>query len=106
GLEVVIEKHQVRDAFGDVSAATDGDPDRGSLDRGRVVDAVAEHGHHFAGALEHLDDPVFVFRCHTAKMRTRASASANSESVMVRRFSPVSTSVPSFSQPKLLAIET
>ena len=51
GGEVVVGEHERRRLAGDVRAApAHGDADVGGLERGRVVHAVAGHGHHLARA--------------------------------------------------------
>ncbi len=62
GGEVVVGEHHVRGFLGDLGAAeAHGDADVGLLQRGRVVDAVAGHGHDVVAGLEAFDEAELLF---------------------------------------------
>jgi hypothetical protein len=57
GGEVVVQQHHVGGFLGNVGAGdAHGHADVGLLERRRVVDAVAGHGHDVAAVLQRLDD--------------------------------------------------
>ena len=56
GLEAVVEQHDLGGLHGHLAAAAHGDAHVGRLERRRVVDAVASHGHDVLVFLELLDD--------------------------------------------------
>ena len=56
-----------RGVFGNVRTAFHGEADVGGGERGRVVDAVADHRHGFAGGFEFLHFGGFVARAHVAE---------------------------------------
>ena len=63
GREIVVGQHHLRGLLGGLRALTaHGDADIGLLQRGRVVDAVAGHGHHRADRLQGSHDPQLVLR--------------------------------------------
>ena len=65
GGEVVVGEHHVAGFLGDLGAGdAHGHADVGPPQRGRVVHAVAGHGHDVAPALQRLDDPHLVLGRH------------------------------------------
>ena len=58
--QVGLEQDDVGRLLGDVHGRIDGDADIGGMQRGRVVDAVAEEADHMAAPLQRQDDAVLL----------------------------------------------
>ena len=70
GGEIIVCQHHVRGLLGHLGAAdTHGDADIRCFQGGRVIDAIAGHGHHQPPRLQGLGNRFFVFRSDPGKHR-------------------------------------
>ena len=59
--EIVVRQHHLRGLLGDLGAVlAHGGPDIGTLQRRRIIHAVAGHGYHLTIGLHRLDQPQFM----------------------------------------------
>lgn len=61
-VEIVLQQHEIGRLLGDVDRLIDRDADIGSVQRGSIVDAVAEIADHVAALLQRQHDPLLLVR--------------------------------------------
>ncbi len=66
-VQVVLQQDQIRRLLRDVDGGIDRQPDVGRMQRGRVVDAVAQEAHDTAPPAQRLDDAVLLRRIDAAE---------------------------------------
>ncbi len=96
GGEVVVEEHQIGHLAADVGPALPHrHADIGPLERGRVVDTVARHGHDLALRLQRLDQPQLLLGAHPGEhVHLAERPSRGASALQWSRSSPVRTRGP------------